>query len=101
MTSTDNMSGVLRQSSAIPEIHNVRKQTLEMSQQSMAQNTEIKKKEAKSKIKRSETKSRIEMKQDQEQKNQKGNQKKKRDPEKEKSQSKSTLPKKKMIDIIV
>lgn len=101
MTSTDNMSGVLRQGSAIPEIHNVRKQTLEMNQQFMAQNTETKKKEDKSKVKGSKTKSRIEMKQDQEQKNQKHNQKKKRDAEKEKSEPKSTLPQKKIIDIIV
>jgi len=101
MTSPDNMSGVLRQSSAIPEVHNVRKQTLEMSQQFMAQNAETKKKEAKSKVQRSKTKSRIEMKQDQEQKNQKDNQKKKRDAEKEKSLPKSALSQKKMIDIIV
>jgi len=66
MTSPDNMSGVLRQSSAIPEVHNVRKQSLEMSQQFMAQNTETKKKEDKSKVQGSKTKNRIEMKQDQE-----------------------------------
>ncbi len=101
MTSADNMSGVLRQSSAIPEVHNIRKQTLEMSQQFMAQNTETQKKEAKSKVQGSETKSRVEMKQDQEPKNQKGKQKKKRAAEKEKSQPQSTLPPKKIIDIIV
>jgi len=53
MASTGDINIVLGQGSAIKEVHNVRKQSLELSQQFVAQRTEVKKKEEKKRYKNS------------------------------------------------
>ena len=50
MTSTSNMNTIVGQGTAIKEIHNVKKQNLELNQQFVAQKAEDEKKEDKSKI---------------------------------------------------
>ena len=77
MSGTTHMNIILGQGNAIKEVHNVKKQNLEMNQQFVAQNSEDIKKEDKSKVQEFETKNRIEAEKDKEkQKDQKGNKKK-------------------------
>ena len=77
MSGTTHMNIILGQGNAIKEVHNVKKQNLEMNQQFVAQKTEDIKKEDKSKVQESETKNRIESEKDKEKKkDQKGNKKK-------------------------
>ena len=77
MSGTTNMNIIIGQGSTIKEVHNVKKQNLEMNQQFVAQNSEDIKKEDKSKIQEFETKNRIEAEKEKEkQKNQKGKKKK-------------------------
>ncbi len=59
MVSDTHMNIVLGQGNAIKEVHNVRKLNLELNQQSIAQQTEEKKKAQKSKVQDSETRNRI------------------------------------------
>ena len=68
MTSTTDINIVLGQGNAIKEVHNVRKQTLELNQQFVAQETEEKKKEDKAKVQGFRTENRIEIKGDEEKK---------------------------------
>ena len=77
MSGTTNMNIIIGQGTTIKEVHNVKKQSLEMNQQFVAQNSEDIKKEDKSKVQEFETKNRIEAEKDKEkQKDQKGNKKK-------------------------
>lgn len=50
MTPSNDLNVIFSQSAAVKEIHNVRKQSLETSQQFVAQQAETKKKEQKTKI---------------------------------------------------
>ncbi|MBA3037556.1 MAG: hypothetical protein FP814_13825 [Desulfobacterium sp.] len=50
MSSSSNINSILSQSTAIKEIHNVRKQSLELNQQYVAQHAEIRKEEDKRKV---------------------------------------------------
>lgn len=80
MATTTDMNIVLGQGNAIKEVHNARKQVLELNQQFVAQQTEEKKKEDKAKVQGFKTENRIEVKGDEG--------KKKNDPEYNKKDSK-------------
>ena len=60
MTSTSNMNIILGQGAAVKEIHNIRKQNLELSQQFIAQTTVEQKKKDKLKVQRADDTSKIE-----------------------------------------
>lgn len=66
MASTTDMNIVLGQGNAIKEVHNVRKQNLELNQQFVAQKAEDEKKEDKSRVQEFEAGSRIEIQSDEE-----------------------------------
>jgi hypothetical protein len=99
MASTTDMNIILGQGSAIKEVHNVKKQNLEMSQQFVAQNIEEKKKEDKDKVQDFEKSNRIEIKnQEEKKKGKKGN---KRSAKKKKHEKKIDLSEGSIIDITV
>ncbi|MBN1225611.1 MAG: hypothetical protein JXA79_01345 [Deltaproteobacteria bacterium] len=68
MASTGDINIVLGQGSAIKEVHNVRKQSLELNQQFVAQRTEDKKKEEKKKVQEFDTDNKIKISNDEEKK---------------------------------
>ena len=99
MSGTTHMNVILGQGNTIKEVHNVKKQNLEMNQQFVAQHSEDTKKEDKSKVQEFETKNRIEIKKEKEKnKDQKGNKKKSND---ENQKEKINLSERKLIDIRV
>jgi len=99
MSGTTHMNVILGQGNTIKEVHNVKKQNLEMNQQFVAQQSEGTKKEDKSKVQEFETKNRIEIKKEKEKnKDQKGNKKKSND---ENQKEKINLSEEKLIDIRV
>lgn len=83
MSTTTDMNIILGQGTTIKEVHNVKKQNLEMNQQFIAQQTDDLKKEDKSKVKEFETNNRIEIKKDKERKKDQKKHKKNKDGEKE------------------
>ena len=94
MSGTTHMNVILSQGNTIKEVHNVKKQNLEMNQQFIAQQSEGMKKEEKSKVEEFETKNRIEIKKQKEKKeDQKGNKKKSNNEnqEEERNLSEGTL----------
>ena len=99
MSGTTHLNIILGQGNTIKEVHNVKKQNLEMNQQFVAQKTEDIKKEDKSKVQESETKNRIESEKDKEKKkDQKGNKKKSNNENQEENRN---LSEGKLIDIRV
>jgi len=99
MSGTTHMNVILGQGNTIKEVHNVKKQNLEMNQQFVAQQSEGTKKEDKSKVQEFETKNRIEIKKEKgKNKDQKGNKKKSND---ENQKEKINLSEGKLIDIRV
>ena len=99
MSGTTHMNIILGQGNTIKEVHNVKKQNLEMNQQFVAQKTEDIKKEDKSKVQESETKNRIESEKDKEKKkDQKGNKKRSNNENQEENRN---LSEGKLIDIRV
>ncbi len=101
MASTTDMNIILGQGNAIKEVHNVRKQTLELNQQFVAQETEDKKKEDKSKVKEFDTGNRIEIKDDEKKKNKEGPKDNEKHSKQEQSKETSDLSERKLIDITV
>jgi len=101
MASTTDMNLVLAQGTAIKEVHNVRKQNLELNQQFVVQETEDKKKEEKSKVRESESGDRVEIKGDEEKENKGGAEDNQEDSKKERSKEESDLSEGKLIDIRV
>ena len=99
MSSTTNMNIILGQGSAVKEVHNVKKQNLEVNQQYVVQHVEDKKKEDKDKIQDFEKSNRIDMEKDREKK--KGKKSNKRGAEKEKQKQKNDFLQSKIIDIRV
>lgn len=99
MPGSTDMNIILGQGTAIKEVHNVKKQNLEFNQQFVAQNTEDKKKEDKSKVQEFEKSNRIDIKKDKEKK--KGKKGNKKDPKKKKQKEKINLSEGKIIDITV
>ena len=99
MSGTTHMNIILGQGNTIKEVHNVKKQNLEMNQQFVAQQSDATKKEDKSKVEKFETKNRIEIKKVKDKKeDQKGNKKESND---ENQKEKLNLSEGKLIDIIV
>jgi biopolymer transport protein ExbB/TolQ len=93
------MNIILGQGSAIKEVHNVKKQNLEISQQFVVQNIEEKKKEEKDKVKDFEKSNRIDIQNDEEKKkSKKGN---KRSAKKKKQEEKNNLSEGNIIDITI
>lgn len=99
MPGSTDMNIILGQGTAIKEVHNVKKQNLEFNQQFVAQNTEDKKKEDKSKVQEFEKSNRIDIKKDKEKK--KGKKGNKKDSKKKKQKEKINLSEGKIIDITV
>lgn len=105
MASTTDMNIVLGQGNAIKEVHNVRKQSLELNQQFVVQKTEDKKKEDRSRIQEFDSSSRIEIKADEEKEKEKerrpGSEDKEKGSRKEHSEEESDLSGGSLIDIKV
>ena len=102
MASTTDMNIILGQGNAIKEVHNVRKQSLELNQQFVAQKTEDKKKEDKAKVQEFETGNKIEIKSDEEKEHREGPEDNQKDPNEEQSEEESDLSKRNcLIDIKV
>ena len=99
MSGTTHMNIILGQGNTIKEVHNVKKQNLEMNQQFVAQQSEDMKREDKAKVKEFDTKNRIEIKKEKEKKkDQKSNKKKSTN---ENPEEKRNLSEGKLIDIRV
>jgi len=99
MSGTTHMNIILGQGNTIKEVHNVKKQSLEMNQQFVAQKSEDTKREDQSKVQEFETKNRIEIKKEKEKKkDQKGDKKKTNN---EIQEEKRNLSEGKLIDIRV
>ncbi len=107
MASTTDMNIVLGQGNAIKEVHNVRKQSLELNQQFFVQKTEDKKKEDRSRIQEFDSSSKIEIKADEEKEKEKekegrpGSEDKEKGPRKEHSEEESDLSGGSLINIKV
>ena len=99
MSSTTNMNIVLGQGTAIKEVHNVKKQNLEVNQQCVVQHVEDKKKEDKNRVQDFEKSNRINMEKKKEKI--KGKKSNKRGLEKEKQKEKNSLIQRNIIDIKV
>lgn len=97
MSGTTHMNVILGQGNTIKEVHNVKKQNLEMNQQFVAQHSEDVKKEDKSKVQEFEKKDRIESKKQKEEKRDKKGSEKQSKNENQKENSK--LSEGKLIDI--
>jgi alpha-galactosidase/6-phospho-beta-glucosidase family protein len=93
------MNIILGQGNAIKEVHNVKKQNLEMNQHFVAQQTDDLKKEDKSKVQEFETNNRIEIKKDKERK--KDHKKRKKNKDAEEEEDTLNLPEGSVIDIRV
>jgi hypothetical protein len=99
MSSTTNMNIILGQGSAVNEVHNVKKQNLEVNQQCVVQHVEEQKKEDKDKIQDFEKSNRIDMENDKEKESRK--KRNKTNTEKEKQKQESKFLQRKIIDIRV
>jgi hypothetical protein len=99
MSATTDMNIILGQGNAVKEVHNVKKQNLEMNQQFVAQKSDDLKKEDKSKVQEYETNNRIEIKKDKERK--KGHKRHKKNKDTEEQENKLNLLEGNVIDIRV
>jgi hypothetical protein len=95
------MNIILGQGNAINEIHNVKKQNLELNQQFVAQETEDRKKEEKQKVKDLRKGDRIEVKGDEEKSPGEDPGNKKKDPQKKKGEEKIPSLEGSLLDITV
>jgi hypothetical protein len=98
MSATTDMNIILGQGSSIKEVHNVKKQNLEMNQQFVAQQTDDSKIEDKSKVQEFDTNNKIEIKKDKERKK---NHKKKKKSKGEEEENTLDLSEGNVIDIRV
>ena len=101
MAGTTDMNIVLGQGNAIKEVHNIRKQSLELNQQFIAQKTEDEKKEDKSKVKEFDTGNRVEIKADEEKKKKGDSQDNQKESKKEKIKEEPNVSEGNLIDITV
>ena len=99
MSATTDMNIILGQGSTVKEVHNVKKQNLEMNQQFVAQQSDDLKREDKSKVQEYETDNRIEIKKDKERK--KNHRKHKKNNDTEEQENKLDLSEGNVIDIRV
>lgn len=101
MAAATNMNIILGQGNAVNEVHNVRKQNLEMNQQFVAQETDGKKKEDKTKVQTSEATDKVAIQEDEEKKDKKDAKDKRKRKAKRKTAEKSASPGGHRIDIRV
>jgi hypothetical protein len=101
MAGTTDMNIIIGQGNAIKEVHNVRKQSLELGQQFTAQEAEEKKKEDKTKVQELPTENRIEIKGDEEKKKRQEQEDSQKGPKKEQSQEEPNVAEGILIDIKV
>jgi hypothetical protein len=101
MVGTTNMNIILGQGDAVKEIHNVKKQNLELNQQFAAQETEDRKKEAKEKVEDLRKGSRLEIKGDEEKSPGEDPGNRKKDSKKKKSKKKNPSSEGSLLDITV
>jgi len=101
MTSTTDMNIVLGQGNAIKEVHNVRKEHLELNQQFVAQQSEDKKKKERLRVQESGTENKIEIKEDDEKKDKEGSKNSQKNSKKGKKKKESILSGGSLIDIKV
>jgi hypothetical protein len=101
MAATTNMNIILGQGNAVNEVHNVRKQNLEMNQQFVAQETEGKKKEDKAKVQKFEATDKVAIREDKEEKDKKDPKNKSKSKTKRKTKGKSVSAGGNRIDIRV
>jgi hypothetical protein len=99
MAASTDMNIVLGQGSTVKEVHNVKKQNLEMNQQFAAQQSDDLKKEDKSKVQEFETNNKIEIREDKERK--KDHKKNKKNKDTEEQENKLNLSEGSVIDIRV
>jgi hypothetical protein len=85
MSPTTDMNIVLGQGTSIKEVHNVKKDSLEMNQQFVAQQSDDLKREDKSRVQENETNNRIETQKDKEKK--KGHKRHKRNKDAEEQEN--------------
>lgn len=101
MAATTNMNIILGQGNAIHEVHNVRKQTLELNQQFVAQETEGKKKDDKEKVQEFEEADKVAIHEDEEEKDKKKNKDKRKGSKERKARRASPASGGNRIDIRV
>ena len=103
MAGTTDMNIVIGQGNAVKEVHNVRKQNLELNQQFVAQQTEQKKKEDKVTVQEFESPQRVRIEEEEkEEKRNKGGSREEQERSKEKQSNEESDPSEgKLIDIKV
>jgi hypothetical protein len=101
MAATTNMNIILGQGNAVNEVHNVRKQNLEMNQQFVAQETEGKKKKDKVKVQKFEATDKVAIQEDEEKRDKKDAKDKRKRTTKRKTKKKTASPEGHRIDIRV
>jgi len=101
MATTTDMNIVLGQGNAVKEVHNVRKQNLELNQQFVAQQTEEKKREDRVKVQEFETAKRVAIEEHEEEKNKGGSEQDRKRSKKEQSEEASNPSEGNLIDIRV
>jgi hypothetical protein len=103
MSGIAHLNAIIGQGNTVKEVHNVKKQSLEMNQQFVAQHSEDTKKEDKSKVEEFETKNRIEIKKEKEKEKEKKkyNKRNKRKSNTENQEEKRDLSEGSLIDIRV
>jgi hypothetical protein len=101
MTGTGDMNIIVGQGTAIKEVHNVKKQNLEINQQFIAQEAEGQKKKDKSKIQKLEHGDEVKIKSDQEDGSKEQNKNKKKGTKKKKSDDELKMNESNLIDITV
>ena len=101
MTGLIDTNIVLGQGNAIKEVHNIRRQDLEINQQFVAQKSKDKRKEEKSKVQDFERGNRIDIRGDDEKKREEDLGYDERNSKKDKPKQMSDSPEKRLIDIKV
>ena len=101
MASTTNVNIILGQGNAVNEVHNIRKQNLELNQQFVAQETDGKKKEDKTKVQNFEASEKVAINEDEQEKGDKDHKKKRKRAIKGKSKGESVTSGGNRIDIRV
>ena len=101
MAATTNMNIILGQGNAINEVHNIKKQNLELNQQVVAQETDGKKKEDKTKVQKFDASDKVAIREDDQEKGDKEHKKKRKRAIKGEPKGKSVTSGGNRIDIRV
>jgi hypothetical protein len=101
VASTTDMNIILGQGDAIKEVHNARKQSLELNQYFVSQKTEDKRKEEKARVQEFDAENRIEIKGDEEKKDEGGPEDNKKGSKRNQSSEESDFSEGRLIDIKV